>query len=241
MHRIDFGNGIVAPNGSDPNAMLERMAIPHDLSGLAIADIGTRDGGMAFEFERRGAASVVATDILPPDHFNFEFARTCLKSKVKHLHADLYQLPFFDLPKFDVVNYSGVIYHVSDPILSLMALRSICKPNGVIIVESAVLDGGMYQQHGSAATVPLGDEHRALLGAGNLAQYLPAGNVNSWVPSIGALEALCNDAGLTIVAKNAWAKRCVLTTRNEGHARFPSFYEQAPVATLLGTLATPLS
>lgn len=221
--------------------MLDRMAIPQDLSGLAIADIGTRDGGMAFEFERRGAATVLATDIRPADHFNFEFARARLQSSVQHLHADLYQLPFFDLPKFDIVNYSGVIYHVSDPILSLMAMRSLCKPGGLIIVESAVLDGGMYQQHGSVTTVPLGDEHRALLGAGNLAQYLPAGNVNSWVPSIGALEALCSDAGLTIEAQTAWAKRCLFTTRNSGRARFPSFYEQPPVSTLLATMRAPLT
>lgn len=234
-HRIDFGDGVVAPTGSDPKQQIARMAIPDDLANLAVIDVGTRDGGLAFEFERRGAKTVIATDIRPVDFFNFQFARECLGSRVRHLHADLYKLPFLDLPKFDIVNFSGVIYHVSDPIMSLMAMRHICKPGGIIIVESAVLEGGFYEL-GAMAPVAARNEHNDILKFQNLVQYLPKTSVNSWVPSIAALVALCDDAGLEVLDKKAWARRCLLSTRKHGEPRFQSFYEEAPVDSLISTL-----
>ena len=44
---------------------------PEDLSGKTVLDIGTTNGGMAFEAERRGADRVVAVDILDADWFGF--------------------------------------------------------------------------------------------------------------------------------------------------------------------------
>jgi SAM-dependent methyltransferase len=48
----------------------------------------------------------------------------------------LYDLPADFNNKFDVVHYSGVLYHVSDPLLSLRLLYNVLKPGGIILIET---------------------------------------------------------------------------------------------------------
>lgn len=234
-HSIDFGNGLVSEGNVNCRGKVDKMGLPADLTGQAVLDVGTRDGGLAFEFERRGAAEVIANDVVPIDHFNFAFARECRASAVKFLSTDLYSLPFLRLPKFDVINYSGVIYHVSDPILSLMAMRELCREGGTIIVESAVLDNKVYKVDSGATENPHEMRPNPLEQVDNLLQYLPRGAVNSWVPSIDALAALCEDSGLEILDAHSWGSRVLFRTIPSKRPRFRCIYRAEMVAPLLGS------
>lgn len=240
-HRIELAKGFFTDSISDVAQKLGRARIPQDLSGAVCIDIGTRDGGLAFEMEKRGARRVIANDRSEKSRFNFELAHRCIGSRVEFLRCDLTRLPFLKLPKFDVVNYMGVIYHVADPYLSLMAMREICQPDGIIVVESAVLDGGTY----SLDKLDLNDDAPAIrqtLGRyPNLLQYLPEGHVNSWVPSADALKALCRDAGLEVIHEDMWGNRAMFTTRMCPKPRFPSFYQQPPLRGLLGSIEPQFS
>ena len=67
--------GVVSPglfpfNASDYADML---GIPKKLDGMRALDIGTWDGPMAFELEKRGA-KVVALDIHSPDNTGFNIS-----------------------------------------------------------------------------------------------------------------------------------------------------------------------
>src|SRR5438045_4772772 len=61
-HTLELPHGIVTPGWFDLRPIVERMPRP-DVRGKRCLDVGTYDGFLAFELERRGAAEVVATDI----------------------------------------------------------------------------------------------------------------------------------------------------------------------------------
>ena len=54
------------------NGCWPALDFPPRLDGLSVLDIGTTNGAAAFLAEQRGAARVVATDILPATWFGFE-------------------------------------------------------------------------------------------------------------------------------------------------------------------------
>ena len=71
-HTIEVAAGVVTPGGWDLRDTARRLPWPPSLAGLRCLDVGTMDGFWAFELERRGAAEVVASDVLDAsrlDHF----------------------------------------------------------------------------------------------------------------------------------------------------------------------------
>jgi tRNA (mo5U34)-methyltransferase len=65
FHSIDFGHGVVTPGLKPPATLrqeLAAVAMPDDLTGMSVLDIGGWDGYFAFEAERRGAERVAVLD-----------------------------------------------------------------------------------------------------------------------------------------------------------------------------------
>ncbi|MGB8354143.1 MAG: class I SAM-dependent methyltransferase [Chthoniobacteraceae bacterium] len=84
-HRIELSPGIITPgiNDSGENLrQLDGLGLPVDCSGLRVLDIGTADGFMAFEMERRGAGEVIALDYRKPTTTGFTIASEILGSRV---------------------------------------------------------------------------------------------------------------------------------------------------------------
>ncbi len=63
-HTIELAPGVVTPGWFDTRAVIEQVPFPRSLAGKRCLDVGTFDGFWAFEMERRGAAEVIAIDIL---------------------------------------------------------------------------------------------------------------------------------------------------------------------------------
>jgi len=61
-HSIEVAPGLVTPGLFDLRPIVERLPWP-DVRGKRCLDVGTYDGFLAFELERRSAAEVLATDI----------------------------------------------------------------------------------------------------------------------------------------------------------------------------------
>ena len=91
VHSIDLGNGIVTPGmWGPPSPTIMRALDTIDFHGKKVLDIGCWDGLWSFEAEKRGATTIVATDLntqrWPPDgHLTFmrwarrrSTARMCL-------------------------------------------------------------------------------------------------------------------------------------------------------------------
>ena len=83
------------PGGWDLRETARQIPWP-DLTGKHCLDVGTTDGFWAFEMERRGAASVLATDLCSPfqakSRERFERAREALGSSVRYAERDVVEL-----------------------------------------------------------------------------------------------------------------------------------------------------
>ena len=73
--------GVQTPGVNPIEALLEMSGFPDDLRGKSVLDIGTTNGAVAFEAERRGAERVIAVDIYDPDRFGFVALRELFGSR----------------------------------------------------------------------------------------------------------------------------------------------------------------
>jgi tRNA (mo5U34)-methyltransferase len=121
-----------------------------DLRGKRCLDVGTYDGFLAFEMERRGAAEVIAIDIddhtkwdWPPDvraqggenlaklagpekGRGFKIAAVALGSRVNRRSLSVYDLDPQEIGTFDVVVCGSLMLHLRDPLRALEAIRGVC-------------------------------------------------------------------------------------------------------------------
>ena len=149
-HTIDLPGGVVTPGFFDHRPVLDKYALPVDVSGKRVLDIGTFDGFFSFEFERRGA-EVIALDVpdeasldwpvplrragttrFQPQHENFDVAREALGSSVQREFLSVYDAEPERLGLFDIVFVGSVLIHLRDPVGALMALRRVCAEGGEI-------------------------------------------------------------------------------------------------------------
>ena len=144
-HTIDLGHGVVTRGVDNTPVRLAQIALPDDLSGQSVLDIGAWDGFFSFEAERRGAARVLATDYYSwhgvgwgtgKGKAGFLLARTALESKVEDLDLDVTQLSKDAVGTFDLVLFLGVLYHLRDPLPILERVASVTR--GTLILETVV-------------------------------------------------------------------------------------------------------
>ena len=112
------------------------------LTDQSVLDLGSWDGFYAFEAEQRGAARVLATDSFSwngmgwSNKQGFLLARDILRSQVEDMDIDIMDVCPERVGLFDVVLFSGMLYHMRDPIKALQNAASVCKKQ--LIVETAV-------------------------------------------------------------------------------------------------------
>jgi tRNA (mo5U34)-methyltransferase len=183
--RFQLVPGVYTPGVNDMDRLFEVSKIPPDLSGQTVLDIGTANGGAAFEAERRGAARVVAVDIYPAERFGVDAIRDFLGSHIEFVQANLYELPaLLAGERFDLVLLWGVLYHLRHPLLALDAVRMLTRqPDGQAFVESAVCDFELGSQE-KRSYVRFYRRHEL------------GGDGSNWfAPSVAALVDWCQSSG----------------------------------------------
>lgn len=163
-HEFDFGQGLVARSSTPDVAAHRRIwrlisdqfnAI--DWRGKSVLDIGCWDGYWSFEAERRGAASVLASDDVSQNWAagaGLRLAKRLLKSNVEINQS----LSVYDLAtlgrKFDVILCLGVYYHLLDPFYAFAQIRHCCHPGTIVVFEG---DMARYGMRADVACLPFGD------------------------------------------------------------------------------------
>jgi len=93
-------------------------AIPADLTGKTVLDIGCNAGFYSLEMKRRGAARVVGIDSDPAYLAQARFAAEVNGVEIEFRELDVYQVAKLR-EKFDLVLFMGVLYHLRHPLLAL--------------------------------------------------------------------------------------------------------------------------
>ena len=147
-HTIELAPGVETAGWFDLRKVAARLPWP-DLSGRRCLDVGTFDGFWAFEMERRGAAEVVAIDLLEPESWDwpagsteavaealnrrkhggsgFETARKALGSSVARHELSVYDLDPERLGRFDFIYLGSLLLHLRDPVGALEHVRAACS------------------------------------------------------------------------------------------------------------------
>jgi len=189
--RFRLGEDVYTPGGNDVGWLAQTARLPEDLSGKTVLDIGTTNGGAAFEAERRGARSVVATDIVPASWFGFDQIRDFLGSDVEFAQLSVYELGSVLVERFDIVIFWGVLYHLRHPLLAIDNVREVTRE--LLLLETAVADDQLPAEVRGAALARFyrGDE-------------LGQDPSNWFSPTVAAVLDWCSSAGLAPELVAAW-------------------------------------
>jgi len=104
FQKIPLFDDLVTPGWSDPSTEKEPyFAVPDDLSGMRVLDIGCAEGYFSFLAEKNGAAEVVAIDSFPDSVRRFNMCRDALGSKATAYLCNVYDLSPKTFGTFDVV------------------------------------------------------------------------------------------------------------------------------------------
>jgi tRNA (mo5U34)-methyltransferase len=136
FHRFEVAPGVVTPGVTDVSSQMSRLGIAADLSGQTVLDIGSYDGGLSFECERRGALRVVAYDY-GQSRPTAQLLAEHLKSHVEFRYGTIYTLDPGKIGKFDLIIFAGVLYHLRYPALGIDRIRTVATD--AVHVETYVL------------------------------------------------------------------------------------------------------
>ena len=204
FHNINLHGVATAPNhflGDYPSCKWElfKHALPSDLSGKTVLDIGCNGGFYSIEMKRRGASRVVAID---SDVRYLEQAR--FAAKVSNVEIEFRQLDIYNIAelkeKFDLVLFMGVLYHLRHPLLALDLLYEH-------VVKSTLIFQSLMR--GTQAIRPIQDNYpfsevdvfkRDGYPLMYFVEHCYADDpTNWWIPNRACVEAMLRSSGFEIV------------------------------------------
>src|ERR1700722_10511200 len=115
-------------------------AIPRDLTGKKVLDIGCYLGGASLLLAAMGAQVVAIEEVKKYvdclSYIRDSFGLESLQIRNLSLY-DLTADEFQD--EFDVVLFAGVLYHLSDPVLGMRITFDAVKPGGTCLLETGAM------------------------------------------------------------------------------------------------------
>lgn len=161
-----------------PRMMLDRCVV----RGMDVLDVGSMEGLWATLAAKRGA-KVVAVDssehclskierVKAAHGVDFEFE---VVPHVYQLHRQVSSSDDYGL--FDLINLSGLLYHVASPLLVLAGVRPMLRKNAILIVSTNVMVGDGFAEHFNAGA--------ALQNEGNTFWYPTADLLHYWLRLFG--------------------------------------------------------
>lgn len=206
FHNLNLAGVQTAPQhflGDYPSIKWRHFAhaIPEDLRGKSVLDIGCNAGFFAIEMKRRGAERVVGVDTEPAYLEQAKFA-----AEVSGCDIELRQLSVYEVPllreRFDLVLFTGVFYHLRHPLLALDLIREHVV--GDLLVFQSML-------RGSDTIASIDDDYpfsetRLFESRGFPAMFFVEHRysddpTNWWIPNRACVEAVLRSSGFTILAR----------------------------------------
>jgi tRNA (mo5U34)-methyltransferase len=203
FHNLDLDGVQTAPDhflGDYPAIKWRRFAaaIPADLRGKTVLDVGCNAGFYAIEMKRRGADRVVGID---SDEGYLEQAR--FAAEVKGVDIELVRMSVYEVAalreRFDVVLFMGVLYHLRHPLLALDLLHEHAV-EGTLVFQTMLR--GSAEVAAVAPDYPFSEE-AVFDDPGfprmSFVERSYAGDpTNWWIPNRACAEAMLRSAGFAI-------------------------------------------
>jgi tRNA (mo5U34)-methyltransferase len=204
FHNLNLHGVPTAPQhflGDFPSIKWQNIAsaIPHDLSGATVLDVGCNAGFYSLEMKKRGASRVLGIDVDDRYLKQAQFAAKTLGSEIELQKCSVYDTDHIP-GQFDYVLFMGVFYHLRYPLFALD--RLIKKVRGKLVFQTMVRGSGDVQEWDE--DYPFWNTQ--IFGEVNFpAMYFIEKSyshdpTNWWIPNRAAVEAMLRSSGLEIEA-----------------------------------------
>ncbi|HEX8926825.1 MAG TPA: TIGR04290 family methyltransferase [Terriglobales bacterium] len=204
FHNIDLYGVKTAPNhflGDFPNVKWRHIApaLPENLEGASVLDIGCNGGFYSLQMKLRGAGRVLGIDVDERYLAQARFAAKTLGLQIDFERCSVYDVAEIE-GQFDFVIFMGVLYHLRYP---LYALDNVVKKvGGTLLFQTMV--------RGSDEVKQWADNYqfwnKEIFDDPTWPQMYfieksySNDQTNWWVPNRAAAEAMLRSSGLDIVA-----------------------------------------
>jgi tRNA (mo5U34)-methyltransferase len=204
FHNLDLNGVRTAPHhflGDYPQVKWQRFAhaIPQDLRGQTVLDIGCNAGFYSIEMKKRGADRVVAVDSDPRYLAQARLAAEVLEADIEFREMSVYQLPALE-ERFDIVLFMGVLYHLRYPLLALDILHEYVTRD--LLVFQSMMRGSPVTRD-FAADYDFRDvdhfDDPAYPRLHFIEKRYAGDPTNWWTPNRAGAEAMLRSAGFTII------------------------------------------
>jgi tRNA (mo5U34)-methyltransferase len=203
FHNINLKGVSTAPShflGDYPSVKWQRFAdaIPNDLAGKSVLDIGCNAGFYSMEMKRRGAARVLGLDTKKEYLQQARFA-----TDVNGLDIEFRQMSVYDVgalgERFDLVLFLGVLYHLRHPLLALDLIHEHVASD-LLLVQSMQRGSEkverLQEDYDFWTTKPFGKPGYPKL---HFVERRYADDwTNWWIPNRACMEAMLRSAGFEI-------------------------------------------
>lgn len=204
FHNLDLRGVQTAPDhflGDYPRFKFQGFAhaLPQDLSGRTVLDIGCNAGFYSLEMKRRGADRVVGID---SDETYLAQAR--FAAEVSNMEIEFHQLSVYDVAelgeKFDLVIFMGVLYHLRHPMLALDLIREHVARD-LMLFQS--MQRGSKEIFETAQDYPFSEreifQSFDFPAAYFIEKRYSKDPTNWWIPNRSCVEAMLRGTGFTII------------------------------------------
>lgn len=204
FHNLDLGGVQTAPDhflGDYPQIKWRQFsaAIPEDLSGKSVLDVGCNAGFYSIQMIRRGAKRVVAIDTDEKYLAQARFAAKVSNAEIEFRNLSVYRVA--DLhEQFDLVLFMGVLYHLRHPLLALELLHEHVVAD--LLVAQSLLRGAKETMNLSR-DFPFSEEkifEREEFPRMYFVENRYANDpTNWWIPNRACFEAMLRSTGFEIL------------------------------------------
>lgn len=204
FHNININGVWTAPNhflGDFPNVKWKEIskALPEDLQGASVLDIGCNGGFYSIALKQRGACRVLGVDVDDRYLNQARFAAETLGLSIEFQKRSVYEVD--EIPgQFDYVLFLGVFYHLRYPLFALDKI--IKKVRGKLLFQSMIrgsLENVAWKENYEFWDMkPFQDPDFPCTYF--IEKSYADDYTNWWIPNRGAVEGMLRSSGLEIVA-----------------------------------------
>jgi tRNA (mo5U34)-methyltransferase len=203
FHNIDLFGVPTAPNhflGDFPSIKWKHIepAVPKDLTGATVLDIGCNGGFYSLQMKRRGAERVLGIDIDERYLKQARFAAKTLRLEVEFESCSVYDVDRI-AGQFDFVIFMGVLYHLRYPLFALD--KVVKKVRGKLLFQTMIRGSEQVRRwennyHFWNKEIFASPEFPQMY---FIEHSYANDQTNWWIPNRAAAEAMLRSSGLEIL------------------------------------------